>query len=107
MDDLARLSFKKETLISIRILCLASATFFSIYTAVKPIANILRDNACAIAVSKTGGAKIVAHAHWLKCLLISRSTYLTSPVHHVSVEPDLDCLPNLPGVLVALSLSRI
>ena len=29
------------------------------------------------------------------------------PVHHVSVEPNLDCLPNLPGALVALSLSRI
>ena len=29
------------------------------------------------------------------------------PVHHVSVEPGLDCLPNLPGALVALSIQNL
>ena len=29
------------------------------------------------------------------------------PVHHVSVEPDLDCLPNLPGVLVTFSVQNL
>ena len=29
------------------------------------------------------------------------------PIHHVSVEPDLDCLPNLPGALVALSVQNL
>ena len=29
------------------------------------------------------------------------------PVHHVSVEPDLDCLLNLPGALVALSIQNV
>ena len=63
---------------------------FSIYTAVKPTANILRDNACAIAVSKIGGAKMVAQVHWLKCLLISRSTYLTL---HLYFNIPLDYVP--------------